>query len=162
MHMRRHMADIFVVLTLFFAYAASAVLLCAIGAGVYQRTADNMQENYDIRTGVLYIAEKVRQNDMADSLRIEEFEDNTALVFIEQRTGLNYETWVYIYEDQLCELLIASGMELKPSNGQVIMPMRAMSLNKEDSGLLRIALTDINGRDSSLDLYPKAFAKEEI
>jgi hypothetical protein len=153
---QRHIMDILIVLSLFGAYAAGAMLLSAIGANVYKDAAVTMEENYDMRTGALYIAEKLRQNDVAGGLRMGEAAGGDALILIENRTGKGYETWIYVYEGSLCEVLTAGGADEPPlESGQAIMPMEAMELELSDR-LVQVSLTGANGKVSNLNLSLRA------
>ena len=78
--MKRHVVEPLLVLTLFFTYVAGALLLCVMGAGVYQRAADAMQSGYDRRTGALYLTEKVRQHDETAGVRVATLAESDALV----------------------------------------------------------------------------------
>jgi hypothetical protein len=126
--MKRHQADVFVVLALFCVYATCALLLCAIGAGIYRDASNVMQQNYDQRTSSLYIAEKVRQSDTNGAVEVRQLDGNDALVLIEQESGEFYEIWIYVHEGMLCETFIPAGSEVNYQLGQEIMPVQAMHL----------------------------------
>ena len=67
---KHFIVDILFVLALFGVFAVSALSLVTIGADVYQHTVEDMSVNYDSRTAVSYIMEKVRQSDTADSISL--------------------------------------------------------------------------------------------
>ena len=67
---KHFIVDILFVLALFGVFAVSALALVTIGADVYQHTVEDMSVNYESRTAVSYILEKVRQNDTADSISL--------------------------------------------------------------------------------------------
>lgn len=159
--MKKHVTDVFVVLTLFFAYTASAMLLCAIGAGVYQRTADGMQKNYDMRTGVLYVAEKIRQNDVVGGLRIDQIQEKDALVLVDQTTDDKYETWIFVDEDgNLREAMVSPGNDVKGSDGYPIMPMKSMQLSIVDGSMLDVQLLTGEDELTSIRLAPLCALQE--
>lgn len=66
---RRFIVDVLFVLALFGVFAVSALVLVTIGADVYQHTVQDMNSNYETRTAVSYITEKVRQNDLTTADR---------------------------------------------------------------------------------------------
>ncbi|MDR0425202.1 MAG: DUF4860 domain-containing protein [Clostridiales Family XIII bacterium] len=152
---RRHIVDILIVLALFGAYAAGALLLSAIGADVYKGAAKNMQENYDMRTGALYIAEKLRQSDVAGCVRMGKVSGADAVVLMDSRPGMGYETWIYVHDGDLCEITAPPGAEVQFSAGQAIMPMRGMELELVSGRMLRIKLTSPEGNVSNVDLSPR-------
>lgn len=71
---KHYIVDILFVLALFGVFAVSALALVTIGADVYQHTVEDMGVNYESRTAVSYIMEKVRQNDTADSIFLTDLE----------------------------------------------------------------------------------------
>ncbi len=141
---RQHSADLLVVLLLFFVYAGCALMLCVLGANSYSHTVSVLQEGYDQRSGVLYIAQKVHQNDIGGGVRVDSYNGTDALVLIEQETGEGYETWIFIQDGHLCEELIASGSEIVPGQAQRIMPMQELKLTLVEN-LLSVSLTTDTG-----------------
>lgn len=151
---RRHTFELVLVLLVFCIYAAGSLFLCALGASTYKDITASMQENYDLRTGVLYLAEKTRQNDVAGGIRVDQYEGVDALVLTEQETGRGYETWIFVHDNMLCEQLIAAGTasDLSPALLQPIMPMKSMTLGLDSSGLLSISLVTPDETLSSIAL----------
>ncbi|MDR0571165.1 MAG: DUF4860 domain-containing protein [Clostridiales Family XIII bacterium] len=153
--MRRYIADILIVLALFGAYAAGATLLSAIGAQVYTNEGEVISDNYDMRTGALYISEKARQNDAAGCVRLDRTAGGDALVLTENKSGKGYETWIYIHEGTLREIMIPPGGSPNVSDGQTIMPMERMDTSFEGD-LLCVELRTISGEVSELKLLLRA------
>jgi hypothetical protein len=158
MPMKKHSLDLVVVVTLFFVYAACALLLCVIGAEVYRTTAATMQKNYDQRTSVLYIAEKVRQNDLDGTVRVDRVDDVDALVLIEKQSGRDYETWLFVKNQVLYEGLFAPGATIDVKLCQPIMPMEALAIgrNQTGSGLLNLTFYAPDGQKTSIDLWQRS------
>ncbi|MDR2587103.1 MAG: DUF4860 domain-containing protein [Coriobacteriales bacterium] len=150
--MRRHSLDLVVVVALFFVYATSALFLCIIGAEVYRDTAEVMQNNYNQRTSALYVAEKVRQNDLSDALRVDSVEGAPALVLIEKRSGQNYETWLFVQDRTLYEGLFAPGDTVDPKLCQPIMPMASLVL-KQDGPLVNATFYTLDGQATDVNLW---------
>ena len=156
MRHKRLSFELLLVLIVFSIFAVGALFLCAVGANTYRDTTAVMQQNYDYRTGVMYLAEKTRQSDVAGSISIRQLDGVDALVLVEQQTGRGYETWIFVYNNNLCEQLIASGAEVKLSLAQVIMPMESMELILDRTGLLTINLVTPDGLRSSITLSLKS------
>ena len=154
MRSKRRSFEVLLVLIVFGVYAIGSLFICTVGATTYRDVTVGMQSNYDLRTGVLYLAEKTRQNDIAGAVRVEQYQGADALVLTEQRTGKGYETWIFVYEDKLCEVLIAPGSinELSVSQLQSIMPMKSMRLTLDEANLLSIDLLTIDNISSSITL----------
>jgi hypothetical protein len=127
---KRHSLDLVIVVALFFVYATCALFLCVIGAEVYRETAQTMQHNYDQRTSVLYVAEKLRQNDLEGCVRVDEVGGTAALVLVEKRSGRDYETWLFVQDKILYEGLFAPDATIDPKLCQPIMPMNALTIEQ--------------------------------
>jgi hypothetical protein len=149
--MKRHSFDLLVVVVLFVIYAASASLLCVIGAEVYRETALTMQRDYDQRTSTLYLAEKVRQNDCDSAFRIDRVGDASALVLIEQQSGSQYETWLFVQDRKLYEGLFAPGDAVDVRLCQPIMPMDELTFEQDD-GLLSARFHTVDGQVTNVTL----------
>jgi hypothetical protein len=132
-------------------------LLAAIGASVYQKISANLSTTYDQRTSVLYVAEKLRQNDHPNSVRVDTLDGSDALVITQQFNGENYETWLYVSDSELKEALLAPGTPASPELGQSIMPMSSMKLDgsRLGQGLLGVDFTTASGEDASIVLFLK-------
>jgi hypothetical protein len=156
---KRRLSDLLMVLVLFAVYATGAVTLAAIGSNTYKHTTEAMQADYDTRTGVLYIAEKVRQNDVGGALSLREFGDSTALVLTEQITGKGYQTWIFVSGGQLCEIMIAPDAVLDTAQTQRIMPMQDMQLSLDSQGLLEVSLLAPSGVASNIKLAVRSDAQ---
>lgn len=151
-HRKQHSSDLFIVLILFFVYAGSALMLGVLGVTSYSRTVDVLQEGSDERSGILYLAQKVQQNDIGGGVRLDQYQGNDALVLIEQETGEGFETWIFIQDGYLCEQLIAADSEIIPDQAQRIMPIKALSLTLEAHNLLSMSVTSTSDTVDTLSL----------
>jgi hypothetical protein len=152
---RRHSLDLVVVVALFCVYAACALFLCVIGAEIYRDTAETMRQDYDQRTSVLYVAEKVRQNDLADAVRIDSVNGSDALVLIEKQSGRDYEAWLFVQDRTLYEGLFAPGDPIDTKLCQPIMPMEEMTIQgfADKNGMLSVTFSTVDGQTNSIDLW---------
>jgi len=128
MKTKRHSLDLVVVVALFCLYTGSALILCAIGVQVYRDTADTMRRNFDDRTSILYISEKVRHYDGEDSIRIDKFKGSDALVLVEKRNDRVLETWLFVQDGVLYEGLFSQGTVPDIKLCQAILPMQSMEV----------------------------------
>lgn len=152
---KRHNADLLVVLLLFMVYAGCALLLCALGASFYSNTVAVSQEGFNQRTGLLYMVQRVHQNDIGGGMRLDTYQGSDALVLIEQETGQGFETWIFIQDGFLCEQLIAQGTSIIPDQVQRVMPMQSLSLSLTDR-LLSVSLTTDTGTVNAINLYVRS------
>ena len=150
---RRHIVDILFVLALFGVFAVSALVLVTIGANVYQNTVEDMECNFDSRTAMAYLTEKIRQNDGAGSVSIGELEGVEALLLKQEIEGENYITYLYFHEGSLRELFIKEGADLVGSAlsaGQTIMSLDALKLEQISPSLYSFEMTTSGGEVKNL------------
>ena len=141
---RNHIVDVLFVLALFVVFTLSALVLVILGANVYRQTVSYMDENYNARTAYSYLTEKVRQNDLYDSVFIGELEGATALVLTQEINDATYATYLYLHEGSLRELFIRQGSDIGPdplSAGQEILPLKDWEPEMAGDHLLHIVLT---------------------
>ncbi|MBQ3791231.1 MAG: DUF4860 domain-containing protein [Lachnospiraceae bacterium] len=155
----RHVIDLLFVIALLFLFAFSAIMLIALGAGVYQKNVDTMQANYDRRTAGAYLVQKVRQADETGCVRKGSLKGNDAILLSDHVGDREYTTWLYLYDGMLCEQLLRADMEPTPSAGQEILPLRELSVESVSPKLLSVHLTLENGETE--ELYLGLRAEEE-
>ena len=153
---KHFIVDILFVLALFGVFAVSALSLVTIGADVYQHTVEDMGENYESRTAVSYITEKVRQNDTADSILLTTLEDVPALCMVSQPEGDTYCTYLYLYDGHLKELFMKQdaslGGRVLPA-GTDIMKLDALTLEYAGDDLIRVFLQTPSGESHTFYIH---------
>jgi hypothetical protein len=137
-------------ITLLGVFALAALFVAVMGAQVYAHSADKMQANFDTRTSLVYIAEKVRQCP-GENFSIEQLDGADALVLREQHEDRDYESWIYVYDEKMYEVLIASGNTVSPGDGEAIMDLKSMKV-EYDGSLLTITVENPEGGKDSLTL----------
>ena len=135
----KHHIDGLVALLLFGVFAACVLVVLLTGADAYRRLTERDQAAYERRTGVQYIATRVRQADHAGGVAVILGADET------------YAARVYCYDGWLMELYCLAEEPMEPQDGQKIMEARALELSLED-GLLEASLTAADGTEDTLRL----------
>ena len=143
--------DFLFTLLLFLLFAVSALGLILTGAGVYERTVNSMEDNFDERTALSYVAEKLRQNDGAGTVFAE---DDMLRICTKDQDG-SYTLYIYEYEGYLTELFARDSLLFDPAAGQKLLKIQGFSVTEQENGLLSIC---VSGReeDSSLLLQLRA------
>ncbi len=149
---KKHSAEIIFVLSLFLIYTFCALLLSVMGANVYSKNVDDSEKNYNMRTSLLYITEKVRQNESIGNISVGTALGNDALVLSRTIDETVYNTWIYFEDGNLCEVIVPSNLEIVPNMGQKIMSVSAMEFEINDS-LLSVIITDENQNQFSSNLF---------
>ena len=145
---KHFIVDILFVLALFGVFAVSALALVTIGADVYQHTVEDMGVNYESRTAVSYIMEKVRQNDTADSISLTTLEDVPALCMLSQIENETYCTYLYLYDGHLKELFMREDASLGGHvlhAGTDIVELKDLALSYASNDLIRVSLLTASG-----------------
>lgn len=156
---RGHVIDLLFTLALFCVFAASSFLVVLMGANLYKQTVTQMTQNYNTRTSLSYLAEKIRQNDITDGIRIGEVEGATALI-LEQKVGEStYQTWIYSSGGELREVMVAQGTKVKAADGQPIMELAHLQVDRSPEGLLSLTTIDPDGTVSTLKLSLRCESK---
>jgi hypothetical protein len=122
----------------------------AIGAQVYRGVQATMQHDYNLRTGALYLTEKLRANDSAQTVRVAQVAGGDALVLRDDYQGSTFETWIYVSDGHLVEETLDAGAKPNAAAAQAIMPMRAMALKLDAQGLLKADFVDASGHETTL------------
>lgn len=136
-------------LLVFAVFAVSILSVLLSGAGVYQRLSRRDQSAYQSRTGIQYLAAKVRQAEAP--VQIEAFGGCDALVLSQKIDGTEYLTRIYCHDGWLRELFSAANGEFSPEDGEKILPMDALSLSL-DGVLLTATLRNPDGTEVTLTL----------
>ncbi|MEG1774341.1 MAG: DUF4860 domain-containing protein, partial [Oscillospiraceae bacterium] len=104
---KSHAMDLLFTLALFAVFAATLLMVVTIGADVYKRIADSMEKNFDLRTSLSYVAEKIRQNDTQDAVSIGTLGEGQALILEQSIGGTAYRTYIYYEDGALREIFAA-------------------------------------------------------
>ncbi|MDR1292565.1 MAG: DUF4860 domain-containing protein [Clostridiales Family XIII bacterium] len=148
---RKHIVNVMFTLLLLGVFALTAIFVAVLGAQVYRSSAEKMQANFDTRTSLVYIAEKVRQS-TGTNFEVRDAGGRPALVITEgYDNGQAYETWIYAYDGKLCETTITAGSRMAPGSGQAIMDMKSMDF-EVDGSLVKITSVNDAGDEESLTL----------
>ena len=154
-----HVVDVIFVLALFAVFAVCALMLVSIGAGVYQKTVDDMNANYNSRTAYSYVAEKIRQNDEEGSIGISDMGGNPVLVLSETVDDKVYSTYLYAYEGYLRELFVSPDFKFDDNSvtaGQKLIPVKKFDLEQVSDNLYSFSMVTEDDQDIELFISPKA------
>lgn len=133
---QQHIASL-AALLLLAVFAVSILLALLAGASVYRRMTDRDRQTWQGRTAVRYIATRVRQEDRAGALAIEDFGGVQALTL---GVGGDYLTRLYCYDGALWELYSPAALAMSPEDGERLLELQSMTLTLEDD-LLHAELT---------------------
>ena len=127
-------------------FALTAIFVAVMGVKVYANSAEKMHANFDTRTSIVYLSEKIRTCP-GGGLDVRELDGSTALVLSEEIDGVVYESWIFVADDQLCETTVIMGDTVLPGVAQHIMPLRSFDAQLRGGGVEITAVTvagDVN------------------
>lgn len=136
-------------LLLFGVFAVCLMVVLLTGADSYQGLTRRDQVSSDSRTCAQYLATRVRQADIDQSVSVAEFDGGDALCFTQSVAGDDYVTRVYVYDGWLMELFCKADSSLAPGDGERIMAAQSLEAWEED-GLLRLTVTPADGEPVEL------------
>ena len=122
---RKHSTDILFVLVLFLVFTSSALAVILLGARVYQSTSSRMESNYNVRTALAYVSEKIRQNDESGAVSLCELDGIPALTLSQRMEDTSYITYLYFQDGALKELLTEASREVSSEQGTAIISLKS-------------------------------------
>ena len=149
------------VLTLFLLLSALSISVIIAGSTVYEKISDNMDNNYDRRVTFSYLATKIRQNDSAGSIYIEE-KDGTNMIAIKEVDPFwdnAYVTYIYYYDGYIRELFFelendGSTVGFELDWGDEIIKAEGFNFSFSDNeDQIVMNLTDKDGNDQSTKVF---------
>lgn len=136
--------NILFTMLLFLVFVLCALFTVLIGGRVYENISARMANNYTGSTALCYIANKVRQGDVAGMVDVEVI-DNTQVLELKQKIGEEiFVTSIYYKDGSIRELFTDSASGLSLSDGLAVMECEGLKLEKNGK-LLTIETTGEGG-----------------
>lgn len=156
-----HMDGVYVLL-LFAVFAGCILIVLLFGTSAYEKLVERDQAAYDQRTGVQYLAAKIRHSDSADHIYVGSFSDRTSVDADEINTLYlqfdgedgevpGFYTKIYYYDGYIREVLCAEEGGLLPEDGSEILAAEGLQISK-DGNLISFTVTNENGTESSMNI----------
>lgn len=145
---KRHVVDLLFPIALFLVLAASSLFLVILAANVYQKSVVWEESNYECRTCLSYVVEKIRQCDEEGGVETGTFDGIPCLILHQTFDEREYVTCLYSYNGQLRELFMQEGASMDASDGQRILEVCGFSVTEQEKGIFRISCLDENGKES--------------
>ena len=153
---RRHLIDVFFIISLLFGFVFCAVLIIALGASIYQRGVDSSTSNFDKRTASTYIVQKIRQCDEYGAISVGEIGNLPALTITKDIDGTSYTIYMYVYNGYLMEVFARTDTAISPQSGQRIIEMESMDVKISSSNLISVSVSDVEGHQIEVLISPQS------
>ncbi len=147
----KSIVDFLFILALFGAFAITALFVVLFGARIYKTTVSNMNTNYEKRTAMSYITEKIRSHDYSGGADVSDIdtddgEDEHSVLKLYQVIGeKKYVTYLFVADGYLKEFTTDESNDFDYKMGTNILAIDDFSVRKENDGLYKFDITDSNG-----------------
>lgn len=143
---------------LFLVFVLCALFTVLAGGKVYENISARMDQAYTGSVALQYIANKVRQGDMAGMVAVKEQDGTQVLELAQEIDGERYVTWIYYLDGSIRELFTYEGSGLGVQDGLVILECGGLKLSSdgqllavetigEGGGRLTLSLRSAGGQD---------------
>ncbi len=142
---QKSIVDVIFMITVFGVFMLSALFVILFGAKIYKKTAHDMTVNFNSRTALAYVTEKVHQHDRRGGVSISIEEANPVLTL---RQFINSDEYcTYLYEDNgyLKELTAKGDVPLVKSAGKEILKLKSFTAAAVSDSLYRFNIEDDEG-----------------
>ena len=136
------------ILALFGVFMVCALFVVLFGANIYKNTVADMQLNFNKRTAVSYVSEKIRRHDMVGAVSIKDKDGGSELVLKEEVDGDVYLTHLYAFDGSLKEITVKEGTDFDPGSGQDILKVSEFNAEKVSDSLYRFDIRDDKGQNT--------------
>lgn len=140
-----HIETLAALLLLIVLASLTVLLLYATGSS-YRRIVSANDSTQELRTGLFFVATKVRQSDGAVSVRSAPW--GSALVLTQKTDEGTFEDWIFFYAGSLREGTVQAGTAINPGACPEISKLRSFAMAK-NGGMLTITATADSGAGSA-------------
>lgn len=139
----KHPMDGVYVFLLFAVFAGCILLVLLFGASSYEKMVERDKKAFNERTGIQYLAARLRHADSAEGIYVGSFSDMENqdaddinvlyLPFVgEEGPVPGFYTEIYYYDGYIREVLCAADSGLSPEDGNEIMPAQGLFIEKKN------------------------------
>lgn len=145
-HAEGHSIDTVFALILFSVFGLCSVLLVLLGAGIYGRSAEEMNR-IDTPVILSYLTEKLRSCGQQDGIVLEQTGTGQDRMLLSEHDAKGeYVTWIYVENGSLKEALMPKGREPIENGGNEIARVQLFEVGELPGGLLEMKVTDGAGQ----------------
>ncbi|MCR5405896.1 MAG: DUF4860 domain-containing protein [Lachnospiraceae bacterium] len=160
---QKSIVDVIFMITVFGVFMLSALFVVLFGAKIYRRTAHDMSVNFNSRTALAYVTEKVHQHDRRGGVDITIKDGKPVLKLTQYINSDEYCTYLYEHGGYLKELTAKGDIDLVKSAGKEILKISEFTAQKENDSLYRFVIADDEGNETQfyVSLYSYTYGKGE-
>ncbi len=160
---QKSIVDVIFMITVFGVFMLSALFVVLFGAKIYKRTAHDMSVNFNSRTALAYVTEKVHQHDRRGGVDITIKDGKPVLKLTQYINSDEYCTYLYEHGGYLKELTAKGDIDLVKSAGKEILKISEFTAQKENDSLYRFMIADDEGNETEfyVSLYSYSYGTGE-
>ena len=160
---QKSIVDVIFMITVFGVFMLSALFVVLFGAKIYKRTAHDMSVNFNSRTALAYVTEKVHQHDRRGGVDITIKDGKPVLKLTQYINSDEYCTYLYEHGGYLKELTAKGDIDLVKSAGKEILKISEFTAQKENDSLYRFIIADDEGNETEfyVSLYSYSYGAGE-
>lgn len=134
--------ELVLVMLLLIIVAVSVFLLTSAGSSAYARLSGNASTSSDSRIALSYIDVRIKKLDGIGRVSVcpAPFGDGQALLLSQAIEGRDYETYLYVDQGSLKELIIEKGRAVTPDMATDLASVEQMRIQMESDHLLSVTL----------------------
>lgn len=117
-------------LLLFCLFAVCACLMIALSAQAYQKIQKEQQLHFETMNVFSYINNKIKENDLADSIEVMNIEGIDVLRLLNIEGDFVTATYIYSMDGMLYEIYAAADMEVSLDDGRALIECGSVSFEK--------------------------------
>jgi hypothetical protein len=140
------------------AFALLSLIVVVFGARSYRMINATAEQAFVSRTGLSYLAGKVRGADAAGMIEIREENGFNVLALGQEIDGVRYNTYIYCDGTQVREYFAQADLAFSPDYGEKICDASELNITLSN-GLLNVTIVDAGGEEHAAAIYLQA-AKE--
>lgn len=160
---QKSIVDVIFMITVFGVFMLSALFVVLFGAKIYKRTAHDMSVNFNSRTALAYVTEKMHQHDRRGGVEVTIDDGKPVLKLTQFINSDEYCTYLYEYDGYLKELTAKGDVGLVKNAGKNIIKLTSFTASKETDSLYRFNIVDDEGNKTQfyVSLYSYTNTGEE-
>ena len=142
---QKSIVDVIFMIAVFGVFMLSALFVVLFGAKIYKRTAHDMTANFNSRTSLAYVTEKIHQHDRKGGVDITIADGKPLLKLTQYINSDEYCTYLYEHDGYLKELTAKGDIQLVKNAGKNILPISSFDAVKVSDSLYFFTMADAEG-----------------
>ena len=147
---KKHVIDRIFPFAVFFVFMVSSLWVSLLVANVYESTVNMENSNYESRTALSYIAEKIHQEDENGGISIGIFDGHVSLIIKKVYEEKSYFTYIYEEKGELRELFVQDGVQATAEDGRKIMKIHDLKMEEITDGVFRFSCVLEDGKEPGI------------